>query len=290
MTGTLLLGWGSDAAGQAAWLVLALVLVGLLMAWRASLRRPADVVALHQALLSGELSIQLQPIMGPQHGTMRLAGFECLARWHRSDGLFVPPSTFVPLAERAGLGRLLLMTVVATLLRDFGRTLREHAWVSVAVNLSAQDLALPGLVEDLGRLLARAGVRPEQIVLEITEGAIDGDGHLDALERARAAGHPLGIDDFGVGASNADRLLQLRPDLVKVDRCFVAGPSGHAAVLRHLVAMARAQGARVVVEGIETAQDAECLRELGEVCGQGYLWSPAIDPVAATHLVRTAGR
>lgn len=290
MPATLLLGGGADAAGHAAWLLLALVLLAVLMAWRGARRRPADVVALHQALLAGELSVQLQPIMGPVAGSMQLAGFECLARWHRADGLAIPPSTFVPLAERAGLGRLLLLTVVATLMRDFGRTLREHAWLSVAVNLSAQDLGRPGLLEDLGRLLARAGVRPEQIVLEITEGAIEGDGHLVALDRARAAGHPLGIDDFGVGASNADRLLQLRPDLVKVDRCFVSGASGNAVVLRHLVAIARAHGARVVIEGIETPGDAACLQELGDVCGQGYLWSPALDPDAATRLVLAAGR
>ena len=268
--------------------VLMMVAVGLLVfvvSWHAARRREPDAVALHDALLTGGLGVQLQPILRPRGDTLQLVGFECLARWRRADGTQVPPERFVPLAERAALGHLLLKAVTAALLRDFGRTLREHPWLIVAVNLSPRDLSGPGQLEELGLMLSRAGVRPEQVVLELIEGATQDPDQMRCLVRAREAGHPLGLGDFDANAANAHQLLRLRPDLVKVHRRFVAANGSRSAVLRNLVAIARTQGARVVIQGIETAAEADCLRGLGDVCCQGRLWWPPLEPADAIQLV-----
>lgn len=281
----LLPGVGLDLLFNGLLTAVALGVVILVVAWRTGRRREPEVVELHDALLSGQLGVQLQPIMRPRGSAMQLVGFECLARWRGADGQHVPPARFVPLAERSGLGRLLLQSVIAALLRDFGRTLREHPWLIVAVNLSPRDIAGPGQVEDLGRMLSRAGVRPEQVVLELTEGDLLDADYLHSLARAREVGHPLGIGDFDGSAENAHRLMRLRPDLVKVDRNFVIASGARGAALRNLVTIVRAQGARVVIQGIETAAEAECLRDLGDVSCQGRLWSPPLDPSEAIRLV-----
>lgn len=281
----LLPGSGAELLLDGLLLALAVGLLVFVVTWRAARRREPDAVELHHALLTGGLGVQLQPILRPRGGIMQLVGFECLARWRRADGTQVPPERFVPLAERAELGHLLLQSVTAALLRDFGRTLREHPWLIVAVNLSPRDLSGPGQLEELGRMLSRTGVRPEQVVLELIEGATRDPDQMRCLVRAREAGHPLGLGDFDANAANAHQLLRLRPDLVKVDRRFVAANSARNAALRNLVAIVRTHGARVVIQGIETAAEAECLRGLGDVCCQGRLWSPPLDPADAIQLV-----
>jgi sensor c-di-GMP phosphodiesterase-like protein len=248
---------------------------------------------LRRALRTGKLGIALQPIVEASvvDATARVVGFECLARWTRANGEEVPPDAFVPMSEAAGLGSELARCVVTRLLADFGDCLRSHPYLYVALNLAPADIADVRLLDDLDRLVIAAGIPPSQLVIELTERTIEAAGLAAGLARLRRAGHRLSIDDFGTGVSNASRLAAFNPEIVKVDRSFLlhADTASHAAeLLPQLVAMARGCGAKVVVEGVETREQAALLAGYGDVFGQGYFWHRPLPPAAAAQLLQPA--
>jgi sensor c-di-GMP phosphodiesterase-like protein len=245
---------------------------------------------LRRALKKRRLVAALQPIVAGPMGaaSQRVVGFECLARWTREDGSEVSPALFVPMIEAAGLGSELARCMVASLVENFGATLRENPTVYVALNLASADVADPRLLDDLDRMLSEAGIPTRQIVIELTERTFEAEGLAGGLARLRQAGHHLSIDDFGTGASNASRLASFAPEMVKVDRSFLlhADSDSHAAaLLPQLVAMAHGCGARVVVEGVETINQAELLAGYGEVYVQGYYWHRPMSAANASALL-----
>jgi sensor c-di-GMP phosphodiesterase-like protein len=232
---------------------------------------------LRRALKKRRRVAALQPIVAGPVGdaSRRVVGFECLARWTREDGTEVSPALFVPMIEAAGLGSELARCMVSSLIASFGATLRANPSAYVALNLASADVADPRLLDDLDRMLSEASIPTRQIVIELTERTFEAEGLAGGLARLRQAGHHLSIDDFGTGASNASRLASFAPEMVKVDRSFLlhADTDSHAAaLLPQLVAMAHGCGARVVVEGVETPNQAELLAGYGEVYVQGYYW------------------
>jgi sensor c-di-GMP phosphodiesterase-like protein len=254
-------------------------------------RRRALPAELRRALQRDKFQIALQPIVCFERGRPVVHGFECLARWSVA-GEEIPPAVFIPMVERDGLGADLARTVLRRLVEDFGATLRAHPKLYVAINLSSAEVADADLLDDIDRILADASIAPGQIVIELTERVFEAEGMAKGLERLRLAGHRLSIDDFGTGASNASRLAQFSPELVKVDRSFVVHADGDglaATLLPQLVEMARGCGAHVVVEGVETREQAQRLGELGEVLAQGFYWHPPMDAAQATQLVGTDG-
>jgi len=252
---------------------------------------------LRRALRTRSLTIALQPIVdvGGKNGdgsdfrdirTPRVAGFECLVRWTREDGTSVSPSVFVPMIESAGLGSELARCVVSSLVSSFGETLRAFPDVYVSLNLTSADIADAKLLDEIERMLSTAHLPATQIVVELTESRGDESSSAvaEGLRRLRSAGHRLSIDDFGTGASNASRLASLSPEIVKVDRSFLlhADTASHAAeLLPQLIGMARGLGAKVVVEGVETPEQAALLAGYGDVFGQGYYWHRPMPPAAA---------
>lgn len=245
---------------------------------------------LRRALKKRRLVAALQPIVAGPVGaaSQRVVGFECLARWTREDGAEVSPALFVPMIEAAGLGSELARCMVASLVSSFGTTLRENPDVYVALNLASADVADTRLLDDLDRMLSQAGIPTRQIVIELTERTFEAEGLAGGLARLRLAGHHLSIDDFGTGASNASRLASFAPEMVKVDRSFLlhADTDSHAAaLLPQLVAMAHGCGARVVVEGVETPNQAELLAGYGEVYVQGYYWHRPMSAESASALL-----
>jgi sensor c-di-GMP phosphodiesterase-like protein len=245
---------------------------------------------LRRALKRRRLTVALQPIVAGPVGeaAARVVGFECLARWTRDDGTEVSPALFVPMIESAGLGSELARCMVAALVTSFGATLRANPSVYVALNLASADVADPRLLDDLDRMLSEASIPTSQIVIELTERTFEAEGLAGGLARLRQAGHRLSIDDFGTGASNASRLASFAPEMVKVDRSFLlhADTDSHAAaLLPQLVAMAHGCGARVVVEGVETTNQAELLAGYGEVYVQGYFWHRPMSAANASALL-----
>ena len=229
---------------------------------------------LREALDSGdELFLHYQPKVTLDGGEVE--GLEALLRWRRSDGGMVPPSDFIPVAEGTGIIIRLTEQVLGMALAQLRRWLDEGIAVPVAVNLPTRcllDAALPDLVD---RLLREHGVPAHLLRLEVTESAVMSDVSrcMDVLERLHDLGVRLSIDDFGTGYSSMVHLRRLPVDELKIDRSFVLGMTTvqqDAIRVRTAVDLGHNLGLTVVAEGVEEAEHAGALRDLGCDVAQGY--------------------
>jgi len=254
-------------------------------------QRLALMGALRQAVAAGELLLYYQPKV--MAGTGRLGGVEALLRWPHAEHGFIPPDYFIPLAEHTGLIVPLTEWVLRTALRQH-RAWRDRGLLfGMAVNLSARtlhDTHLPDLVRGL---LGQHDIAPAQLTLEITESAlmVDPARAREVLTRLTALGVRIAIDDFGTGYSSLGYLKRLPVHEVKIDKSLVPGLGAMAdpkdiAIVRAVVAMARALGLDVVAEGVERAESLDLLRGLGCTSVQGYYFSR---PLPASELERWAG-
>lgn len=180
------------------------------------------------AITAGQTWVAYQPIVATSTGAPNAA--EALLRWTHPRLGEVPPDMFIPLAERSGqiddLGRWVLNTVCDQIARWEGQEWFDEQFV-VAVNASARQLEGPTLVNDLVRALARSGVRPARLRIELTESLAmsDVDATIDRLAEIADLGVGIGLDDFGTGYSSLAQLGRLPIDEIKLDRSFVAGIS-----------------------------------------------------------------
>jgi EAL domain-containing protein (putative c-di-GMP-specific phosphodiesterase class I) len=231
---------------------------------------------LRHALRRGELRVHYQPIVKLDTG--RIAGFEALARWEHPTRGMILPDEFVPLAEETGLilpmGLWVLEQACTTL-----RTLQDRpggAGMRMAVNLSARQFTQPDLVERVAEVVARTGIEPGSLELEITESTIlqQSAAVMGMLHQLKALGVRLHVDDFGTGYSSLSYLHRLPLDALKIDRSFVTGAGDDPLqIVRTIVAMAQALGVEVVTEGIENPGVLSQIRALRCEYGQGYLFS-----------------
>jgi diguanylate cyclase (GGDEF)-like protein/PAS domain S-box-containing protein len=235
---------------------------------------------LHRAVERGEFLVHYQPEVELASG--RIVGVECLARWqHPTLGLLLP-GVFIGPAEQSGL------------IVPLGRQVLEQAcrqiavWQQsvpgrfrVAVNLSLRQLRDPSLVEGVEELLRRTGIRPDWLDLEVTETvAISSvSRRLHILERLRALGVRMSLDDFGQGYSSLNRLRRLPVQTLKIDRAFVRRirrDARDAAIVRTIIQMGHCFELQVVAEGVERTDEAEFLLAEGCDTAQGYLYSPPV--------------
>jgi EAL domain-containing protein (putative c-di-GMP-specific phosphodiesterase class I)/CheY-like chemotaxis protein len=232
--------------------------------------------ALRTAWLTGDLIVHYQPIVDLQDG--RLVSFEALARWRHPDGDVIPPSVFIPIAERSGLiipiGARVLNEACQRL-ADWQRDYDGTAELTMSVNVSPRQLYSDDLVEIVSEALRIAGIKPHSLILEVTETAMtdDMDSAINILSRLKGLGVRMAIDDFGVGASSLARLRRLPVDAVKIDKSLVDHvPDGHVAssVLDAVVGVIRALQLRTVIEGVERADQAQHLRASGYDLAQGF--------------------
>ena len=251
--------------------------------------RRALTDAMPDALREGGFTVVYQPSFRFADG--RLKGFEALVRWDHPTLGSVSPATFIPLAEENGfvlpLGRWVLETACRA----------AAGWpgdATVAVNVSARQLADPGLLTDVTAALAAVGLPAGRLVLEVTESAIMADVALavDTLAALRAAGVTLAIDDFGTGHASLAHLRDLPVGILKIDRSFVL-PLGDAAgrataFVEAIVGLARSLGMATVAEGAETPEQYEILRRLGCDTVQGYLTGRPLGSAAAAELTARA--
>ena len=237
-----------------------------------AVRRSTLEQQLYRALEDDELQPAFQPIVSLRTG--QIIGAEALARWrHPTSGILLP-AEFIPLAEETGqIGRLdrrIAERAVAecvALLRDPAREFH------LAVNASAKTLDVD-YVEFVSELVARHGIPPDRLTIELTESAmIQESGRLRSmLSRLRAVGVKVAIDDFGTGYSSLAYLQDLPVDVVKLDRTFIerlrddrTGDDG-AVVARWAIALVSELGMRIIAEGVETAQQEQSL------IAHGYDW------------------
>ena len=241
---------------------------------------------LRRAIEAERLTLAYQPVIELRTG--RVCGFEALARW-REEGVDIPPSTFIPVAEESGLvlplGRWALGEAMRTL-GEWDRSAGEPMSVSMAVNVSAIQLArddVPAMLEDAIRA---HNVAPERIALELTESAIvaDPDRAARAMEAVRSIGATIALDDFGTGYSNLAYLQRLPIDVLKIDKSFVTGMLGDpdkVAIVRAILSLAQALGLRTTAEGVETPELSQTLAALGCTLAQGYHYAAPLDADAA---------
>jgi EAL domain-containing protein (putative c-di-GMP-specific phosphodiesterase class I) len=236
--------------------------------------------ALHQemvhALDHDQFVVQYQPLINVDTGFM--TGTEALVRWvHPTRGL-VPPMDFIPEAESSGLIVELGAWVLRTACREAAGW-PEH--LHVAVNLSARQLDDEGIVATVADALLVSGLKPDRLVLEVTESALLGDPEkaIGFLTQLKSLGVGLAIDDFGTGYSSLLYLKRMPVDVLKVDQSFVSGlgeDAGDTAIVASVISLAHAFGLRVVAEGVETPEQHQHLAILNCDFAQGYLWNKAM--------------
>jgi len=234
---------------------------------------------LRTAIRDDGLMLYYQPVVDLV--SRRFEGVEALVRWNHPARGFIMPDEFIPLAEEAGLiselGNWVLRTAVQQLRAWIDDSLVDGGF-SVRINISATDLQSLQFIEDVRNVLRETGVKPEQVVLELTEVAIVKGNELDrySLAGLRGLGVGIEIDDFGTGYSSISYLRRLPVDRVKVDRSLISGlgtdPS-QPALVAAVLQLVRACGLEAVWEGVETAEQADILRELGCLSAQGYYFS-----------------
>jgi diguanylate cyclase (GGDEF)-like protein len=260
-------------------------------------RRAGIEAELRQALVEEQLFVVYQPVVRllPCGGVDYAAGVEALVRWRHPVRGIVPPIDFIEVAEECGLIGMLGDFVLERACRDFldwRARLGERAPGLMAVNLSRAQLAQPGWIDGVRRILRDTGMPPGCLQLEVTESLAAQDQDIQQrLHDLKALGIQLALDDFGTGYSSLSSLHLLPVDTVKIDRSFVcqADTSAHHRVLiEATVKVARSLGMTTVAEGIETQSQLDVVRN--HLCDkvQGYFYSrplPAAELLAwlATH-------
>jgi diguanylate cyclase (GGDEF)-like protein len=227
---------------------------------------------LARALADRAFDLHYQPIVKAEGAA--IAGLEALLRWNHPVRGFVPPTEFVPVAEAAGLmgglGEFVLRRAIADAERWPG--------LDVSVNVSPVQMRDPAFANVVSAVLSESGFEPARLVLEVAEGAL-----IEDLEEAaarlldlRALGVRLTLDDFGSGYSSLGELRRLPFDKVKIDRSFVAALDQSAnggVVIQALVALGRAFGMGIVIDGVETEEQRVLLKLAGCNEMQGDLFA-----------------
>jgi diguanylate cyclase (GGDEF)-like protein len=246
---------------------------------------------LRRAIADGALEVAYQPIL--DLGDERLLGFEALARWTHPEFGTIAPLEFIAIAEESSLvvqiTDLVLARACADLRRWHGRGAKWSA-LRLHVNISDKDVAQRNLPQRIQGALFEAALRPEHLVLELTEVILMRrlTTERQVLEDLRQFGIGLSIDDFGMGYSSLAHLSSLPIDSLKIDRSFIDGlltrPTD-AAIVRTILDLGRSLGRQVVAEGIENAGQLSALRTLGCAFGQGHFLSSPLSAQAVDALI-----
>lgn len=261
------------------------------------LRQLAIVGELRGAIESEQFQLAYQPKI--ELGDGRVQHVEALLRWTHPQLGRIGPDEFIPLAERAGLVGRLTRWVAARACADLAGWRAQGVEVGVAINLSAIDLADPGLGAMLLDAAAHHGVPAGLLIAEVTESAVLADlgTAVATLQGLRVQGLRVSIDDFGTGQSSLAQLKRLPADELKIDKSFVlplAPGSDDEHIVESIVRLGHALGLRVVAEGVETAEGLGVLRRLGCDVAQGYHFSrplavEALLPWLRAHATGPAG-
>ena len=242
---------------------------------------------LRHALSRDEFTLHFQPRVDLRSGIV--TGAEALIRWREPELGLIPPSTFIPLAERKGLIAPIGHWVLETACRQAQEWMQAGmAPLRLAVNLSLGQLKDADLARAIREMLKLRGLSASFLELEVTEtfAMDDAEMTVTALTALNGMGLALAIDDFGTGYSSLSYLKRFPVSYLKIDQTFVRGiPADHddMAIVRTIIAMAKNLGLRTIAEGVETPEQLAFLTAEGCDEGQGYLFSR---PLPADELVR----
>ncbi|MHB8177445.1 MAG: putative bifunctional diguanylate cyclase/phosphodiesterase [Vulcanimicrobiaceae bacterium] len=237
---------------------------------------------LANALSYGEFRVNFQPIVRLSDG--EIIGVEALCRWPQRDETFSPPETFIAQAETSGfivqLGEWVLRTAAEQTRRwqqRFNLPLR------LAVNLSSRQFLHSNLLKSIQDVLHDTGLRGDHLEFEITESIAmhNPEDSIGIMRQLKLLGISLSLDDFGTGYSSLSYLKRLPIDTLKIDKSFVRDipeDANDLAIVSAITVMAHALDLAVLAEGVETAPQAEFLRECGCEFAQGFLFGRALPP------------
>lgn len=257
---------------------------------RASTDRLSLLAEVREALsVDDQLTLVMQPAVRLGDGG-GVTGVEALIRWNHPRRGALLPAEFVTVVEHSELLGEFTRYVLDRALGIAASWLAEGLEVPVAVNLSPRSLLDPALPQDVATLLARHDVRPDRLVLEITETVVMSELAVidDVLSKIREMGVQLAVDDFGTGYSSLTFLTRVPVDEVKVDRTFVqrmVESDEVAAIVKITVDLAHHLGLRVVAEGVETAEQRAELTALGCTGAQGFFFYPPMPPERVTEIL-----
>lgn len=232
----------------------------------------------------GELVLDYQPIVDLR--TREAVAVEALVRWDRPGYGRLAPAAFIGIAEAAGVIVPMGAWVLEQACREASELNRRRgpeAPLRVSVNVSARQLRAPHFIDDVAATLARVGIEPELVILEVTETAVMADMDLMAatLAQLKELGVLLALDDFGTGYSSLSYLRRLPVDHIKIDRAFVSGVASDSeewALAVAITRLATSLGKQTIAEGIETPAQLAHLRSLGCDFGQGFLFGRPAPP------------
>lgn len=228
------------------------------------------------ALSNGRITYYFQPQVDMETG--EIIGAEALTRWIDKDGSLISPATFIPALEESGfvvtLDKYIWQGVASWLRERIDRGLRV---VPVSLNVSRVDILACDVAEHMGSLAAQYNLPPELMRIEITETAYTGES--EAVDKLTADLHTRGfstyMDDFGTGQSTLAMLKNVNVDVIKLDRTFVPTDRDQgrsAQIVSSMLEMAQSLHLPVVVEGVETNEQADMLRQMGARYAQGFLY------------------
>ena len=248
------------------------------------LRLSSDI---KDGLDGGEFQLHYQPIVDAVSG--EILDYEALIRWDRPGVGRVSPDDYIPFAEQTDL----VIDVDRWVLNEAADVIAADALdgIGVAVNISGRHLATGDLFGDLTDVLARTGINPRYLTVEITESALlgDVDGAIETLRKIRETGVKIAIDDFGTGFTSLTHLRSLPADVLKIDQSFTSNldNSDDANLVRLVIRTAHILRLDVVVEGVETLQQAQRVTMLGADQMQGYHFA---EPMALADIVAARER
>jgi diguanylate cyclase (GGDEF)-like protein len=246
---------------------------------------------LRRAIADDELTLYYQPIVSFDGSTLH--GFEALVRWNHPTRGIVAPERFLPTAERAGL-----MSQITSWVLD--RACRQYAaWHaaglgpgSMSINVADTFLTQPDAADRLLAIAEQHAVPGSALVLEVSQRMIGEDERSPVarqLATAHEAGLRIAVDEFGLDVASLDHLRKREIDILKIDRAFVrdlVSAPENAAIVATMIELARILDKQVVIEGVETAEQAALLAVTEGAWVQGFLYSHPLDAAAAADFLR----
>jgi diguanylate cyclase (GGDEF)-like protein/PAS domain S-box-containing protein len=235
---------------------------------------------LRSALQNEELTLHYQPIVAVDTGAVQ--GFEALLRWQPSGSNWIPPSTFVPVAEQCGLIVPISVWVLKKACLEAASWLQRYPAAPplyVGINISSKHFSHAGFIGHVRDALEESAVDPQCVTIELTESLAMNDAAAtrQTMSQLRTLGVKLSIDDFGTGYSSLSYLRRFPVDTLKIDQSFVKTMDAeNYAIVKTIIGLARNLDLKVVAEGVETTSQHQLLALAGCGSAQGYLFAEAM--------------